>query len=141
MTPPMVMYELITNNRNHCRRTFFGPKGLCTNLQELDLTACWALTNELQIRLITQCCNKLNVLSLGQIYSLTHKSLFYLSTLPNLTHLDISDCWNVTTSSLVHLLQDCTRLQTLVIKKCPQVDVKNPLLQLLTQAHNIQLVT
>lgn len=116
-------------------------KGLCIKLHELDLTACWGLANENQIHIITKHCVQLRIISLQKIYSLTYKSLNYLSQLLYLTHLDISDCWNVDTASLVNLMQNCHHLQTLSIAKCPQVDISNPLFTLLTHARRVTVIT
>lgn len=84
---------------NHDSLSLIADK--CPQLKYLDISNCWFLGDNALIDMMMKLSNRLVVLKMSNLYSLTDVSMLALSMYcTNLTHLDISGCWRLTDKSI-----------------------------------------
>jgi len=117
---PQFFPSLPADTRVDCLQTNLQPEAM-HSLQEVDLTGCWELDDATVINLI-ESFPRLKVIRLGNIYSLTDKTLQALATHSRcLTELDIRGCWRTTDQGLSLVGEYCKGLSLLAVHDCRDI--------------------
>ncbi|XP_057792263.1 F-box/LRR-repeat protein 3 [Salvia miltiorrhiza] len=93
----------------------------CSKIQELDLYRCAGIGDG-GLAAISHGCKKLKALNLSYCDGVTDKGMEYLSSLKELSILEMRALRNITATGLTKLASGCRRLAELDLKNCEEID-------------------
>ncbi|KAH6772529.1 F-box family protein [Perilla frutescens var. hirtella] len=117
--------ELVSLKLGLC--TNISDKGLshvasnCLKIQELDLYRCAGIGDE-GLAAVSRGCKKLKKLILSYCDGVTDRGMEYLSSLEELSDLELRGLQNITATGLTKLAAGCRRLAELDLKNCEDID-------------------
>ncbi|XP_029378283.1 dynein regulatory complex subunit 6 [Echeneis naucrates] len=141
--------------------------GECRNLQELNVSECFNVTDMMVQRIVEGCpcllylnlsctivtnktlrelsrnCLNLQYLSLAYCYRFTDKGFLYLTTgkgCHNLIHLNLSGCTQMTVNGFKYISTGCPLLKELVIDDMPTLS-DSCVLTLLSRCHDLSAIS
>ncbi|XP_070564483.1 F-box/LRR-repeat protein 20-like [Ptychodera flava] len=88
----------------------------CSELIHLHLRRCY-ITNQ-SLDSIGRGLSKLIFLDIGENYLITDQGLSHLTNCPRLTHLDLTDCPNVSDRGIKLIQKSCGKLKSLILTVC-----------------------
>lgn len=121
---------------SRCSRLVSLKLGLCTNIsgkglsyvasnclkiRELDLYRCAGIGDE-GLGALSRGCKKLKKLILSYCDGVTDRGMEYLSSLEELSDLELRGLQNITATGLTKLAAGCRRLAELDLKNCEDID-------------------
>ncbi|XP_047977514.1 F-box/LRR-repeat protein 3-like [Salvia hispanica] len=93
----------------------------CSKIRELDLYRCEGIGDG-GLAAISRSCKKLKVLNLSYCDGVTDEGMAYLSSLEELSSLEMRSLRNITATGLTKLAAGCRRLAELDVKNCKGID-------------------
>jgi hypothetical protein len=101
----------------------------CAYLEGLSLGSCAEITDS-AFRDLTEHCTKLSNINIKSCHHITDHTVERLATLPNLKHMILSNCYNITDASAQHIINShtmrqlvevsfsgCTNISTAAVKR------------------------
>lgn len=87
-------------------------------IESLDLTACWQLTDK-GLETLAKNCPSLTSLKLNEVWEISNYGIKMISrNCAQLKNIDLSNCKNLTNEGVHHLLANCSSLETISLSYC-----------------------
>jgi hypothetical protein len=124
MPPSLKVLDLSGIHNPLSKTTFvsYWRRNLNTKLEELNLSGCYTVTDEI-VHHLSKCCPTLKKLNLGKCHRLTDASMESIcKNLTSLKKLSMRNCLRLTNKSVIYIIESKLPLVSLNLSFCKQID-------------------